>query len=317
MSSTVSCRTAAAIVASSSLRSVRIAATSSGMAEEQVAGRALLIAVRHHGVDIGPVEQRLVGQGVVAPDPLDKFVLAHHPACRLLLQIRSNRLKLKDIVELLPRRKACMSSAPPRATKKPGLGPGFRRIQRGGRDHSRSSSSALLLGGTSPSRPRRRSSSLMRSNWTSASLSPAGAAAAVLPRSGTVSASGSSTSTYFCSEWISCSFRSSGAIVSSAISRSATTGFLSRSRSMVSGEPGGDQAGAMAREQDELEPVLDLVDAIFDGHTSHERLLLKVLQDRGGGSLHWMGRENKGCRRTLPDVPQAATAMRRHARPTP
>src|SRR5215218_1888952 len=36
---------------------------------------------------------------------------------------------------------------------------------------------------------------------------------------------------------MSCSLRSSGAIVSSAISRKATTGFLSRSRSIVSGEP--------------------------------------------------------------------------------
>src|SRR4051794_36269081 len=78
----------------------------------------------------------------------------------------------------------------------------------------------------------------MRSNWTSASFwLVAVAAAAVLPSSGTVSGSGSSTSTYFWSEWISCSLRSSGAIVSSAISRRATTGFLSRSRSIVSCEP--------------------------------------------------------------------------------
>ena len=76
----------------------------------------------------------------------------------------------------------------------------------------------------------------MRSNCTSASLSLAAGAAAVLPRSGTVSASGSSTSTYFCSEWINCSLRSSGAMVSSAISRSATTDFV-RSRLTVSGEP--------------------------------------------------------------------------------
>ena len=54
---------------------------------------------------------------------------------------------------------------------------------------------------------------------------------------GTGSGSGSSTSTYFWSEWISSSRRSSGATVSSAISRSATTGFLSLSRSSVSGEP--------------------------------------------------------------------------------
>jgi hypothetical protein len=32
---------------------------------------------------------------------------------------------------------------------------------------------------------------------------------------------------------------------------------------------GGDHPRAMAREQDEIEPVLDLVDAVFDGDTGH------------------------------------------------
>ena len=45
--------------------------------------------------------------------------------------------------------------------------------------------------------------------------------------------SGSSTSTYFCSEWIRSSRRSSGEIVASPISRRATTGFLSLSRGTV------------------------------------------------------------------------------------
>src|SRR5215217_5858863 len=44
---------------------------------------------------------------------------------------------------------------------------------------------------------------------------------------------------------------------------------------------GRDQAGAVAREQHELEPVLDLVDAIFDGHASHARLLSGCFD--GGG----------------------------------
>ena len=35
------------------------------------------------------------------------------------------------------------------------------------------------------------------------------------------------------------------------------------------GRPGRDQAGAVAGQQHELEPVVDLVDAIFDGDTSH------------------------------------------------
>ncbi len=48
------------------------------MGEVRVAGGALLLAVRLHGVDIGAVEQRLVGVRVVAADPLDQIVLPHH-----------------------------------------------------------------------------------------------------------------------------------------------------------------------------------------------------------------------------------------------
>lgn len=51
-----------------------------GMAEEQVAGCALLVAMGHHGIHVSAVEKRLVGRGVVTLDPLDKFVLAHHAA---------------------------------------------------------------------------------------------------------------------------------------------------------------------------------------------------------------------------------------------
>ena len=40
-----------------------------------------------HGIDIGLVEQRLVGVGLVALDPLDEFVLPHHAVLpRLLLE---------------------------------------------------------------------------------------------------------------------------------------------------------------------------------------------------------------------------------------
>ncbi len=53
-----------------------------GMGEERIAGGALLVAVRLHGVDVGAVEQRLVGAGVVFLDPLDKLVLAHHATPR-------------------------------------------------------------------------------------------------------------------------------------------------------------------------------------------------------------------------------------------
>src|SRR3954454_1508903 len=48
---------------------------------------------------------------------------------------------------------------------------------------------------------------------------------------------------------------------------------------------GRDQAGAVACEQHELEPVLDLVDAIFDGHASHARLLSGCF---GGGGKRAM-----------------------------
>ena len=48
------------------------------MGEIGVAGGALLLAMRLHGVDVGAVEQRLVGVRVVAADPLDQVVLPHH-----------------------------------------------------------------------------------------------------------------------------------------------------------------------------------------------------------------------------------------------
>ena len=46
------------------------------MGEEGSAGGPLLVAMRLHGVDIGAVEQRLVGVGLVAQHPLDQLVLA-------------------------------------------------------------------------------------------------------------------------------------------------------------------------------------------------------------------------------------------------
>ena len=49
-----------------------------GMGEVGVAGGALLVAVRLHGVDVGAIEQGLVGARVVLLDPLDELVLAHH-----------------------------------------------------------------------------------------------------------------------------------------------------------------------------------------------------------------------------------------------
>ncbi len=48
------------------------------MGKVRIARGALLLAVRLHGVDVGAVEQRLVGVGIVAADPLDQVVLPHH-----------------------------------------------------------------------------------------------------------------------------------------------------------------------------------------------------------------------------------------------
>ena len=47
-----------------------------GVGEIGIAGRPLLRAVHAHGVDIGAVQQRLVGGRVVGPDLVDQFVLA-------------------------------------------------------------------------------------------------------------------------------------------------------------------------------------------------------------------------------------------------
>ena len=66
------------------------------MAEIGVAGGALLLAVGLHGVDIGAVEQRLVGVGIVAADPFDQVVLPHHRG-RVPLFLRCNSDLRSDI----------------------------------------------------------------------------------------------------------------------------------------------------------------------------------------------------------------------------
>ena len=52
------------------------------MGEIGVAGGALLLAMRLHGIDIGAVEQVLVGMRVVASDAFDELVLPHQSALR-------------------------------------------------------------------------------------------------------------------------------------------------------------------------------------------------------------------------------------------
>ena len=51
-----------------------------GMGEIGIARGAELLAMGGHGIDIGLVEQRLVGAGVIGLDPLDQVGLAHQPA---------------------------------------------------------------------------------------------------------------------------------------------------------------------------------------------------------------------------------------------
>ena len=62
------------------------------MGEIGVARGALLLAMRLHGVDIGAVEQGLVGVRIVALDPLDQVVLPHHLRLRPRLAYGFSRL---------------------------------------------------------------------------------------------------------------------------------------------------------------------------------------------------------------------------------
>ena len=67
-----------------------------GVGEVEIAGSALLVAVRLHGVDVRAIEQRLVRARVVSEHAFDKLVLAHHgtPRCpprrTLALPVRSS-----------------------------------------------------------------------------------------------------------------------------------------------------------------------------------------------------------------------------------
>ncbi len=49
-----------------------------GMRKKRVAGRAFLRPMRLHGIDIGAIERNFVSLRIIAPHPVDKFVLPHH-----------------------------------------------------------------------------------------------------------------------------------------------------------------------------------------------------------------------------------------------
>src|SRR5262249_29757136 len=241
-----------------------------GVGKIRVAGGASLFAMRLHGVDVGAIEHCLAGIRIVALDAFDQVILPHHSRRQRLLcsyrVFKYLRDNVKAALQRRPRpglarqvggrtrhRYPCrrrpiigrhhtprISSRFLTATRR-ALFDGYRENKRPGRSRAaqttsrrpslHSSSSGCSSGGVSPSRPLSSSSSVIRSTVTSVSSASTVPPAAVI--SGAASGSGSSTSTYFCREWTSSSLRSSGDIVFSAISRSATTGFLSLSRSTV------------------------------------------------------------------------------------
>ena len=112
------------------------------MAEIGVAGSAQLSAMRLHGVDVGAVQQVLVGVRIVFPNAIDKLVLSHHVGKRpATTGGRAGAPTLMHNPWAMERRTKSSSAARP---------------------YSASSSGAA--GGTRPSRPRSRSSSVIRSN---------------------------------------------------------------------------------------------------------------------------------------------------------
>ena len=56
------------------------------MRKIRIARRALLLAMRHHRVNIGAVEQIFVGVRIVGADAIDQIVLPHHLGARRLLR---------------------------------------------------------------------------------------------------------------------------------------------------------------------------------------------------------------------------------------
>ena len=63
-----------------------------GMRDIGVAGVPLLLAVRLHGVDVGAVEQVLIGLGIILFDPFDQLVLPHELR---LARLRRRRLSAR------------------------------------------------------------------------------------------------------------------------------------------------------------------------------------------------------------------------------
>src|SRR5947209_1855186 len=233
--------------------------------------------MRLHGIDIGPVEQILVGIRVIGADAFDQVVLPHHARTRQFGGPHRHRrgrrhgdrfgrgLHLRLVAAPIRHRITALAFGPRTRSltlnrqSSDQIGDSRNAFRRGPRrsmvtmkadvkakartnvrafgnsgaagtaaEPDRrlySSSSGCSSGGARPSRPFKSSSSVMRS--TATSVSSASTLAPDEPIKGTVSGSGSSTSTNFCREWTNSSRKSSGEMVESAISRSDTTGFLS------------------------------------------------------------------------------------------
>ncbi len=242
-----------------------------------VARGAQLRAMRLHRIDIGAVERVLVRLRIVGLDPLDQLELPHHGAAACVLQRR------RDAV-----------FAARQFTRQTGPPSGSAALARRGAsrlllaaellvDFLLDLGSDLFLGaGSSPS-------SLSSSTVSRSSSSSSSTASSSISSSPITEPVGSATPNsvdlelrvllglvdldvllHALDQRI---LQVSSGTVSSAISRSATTGFLSLSRSSVSGAPDGDVARPLRREQHQLEAVRHLDDAIFDGNARHSPIL--------------------------------------------
>ena len=242
-----------------------------GVGEIGIARGALLVAVRLHGIDVGAIEQRLVRLGIVAAELARRArIAASWPAALL-------RPAGKRQAEDRPPPKgqaaagsgfmqvaACRVSASGRADRDHGHARAGRRWgRRWPTARSASCSRGRAAAAPRSSRRRRCRSTGRRGRARASGDRAAAAALRRLPARRPRRSSGSSGSAPRAdppAEWCC-----------SAISRSAMTGFLSSFTGNGDRAAVGDRAGAVRGQQNQLEAVRDLVDAIFDCHACHER----------------------------------------------
>src|SRR2546430_14506195 len=77
-----------------------------GVGKIGVTGGASLLAVRLHGVDVGAVEHRLAGIGIVALHAFDQVILPHHSRRRRLLWFHRFFKYLRDNVKAALQRRS-------------------------------------------------------------------------------------------------------------------------------------------------------------------------------------------------------------------